>query len=1098
MSEHNSTVYNAITGSSFTTNLRFFLTIDDFKRCVTQHLMIPPDQTFILLPYGAKLNKDTFANCLRDTNPMDFYVFDRRLFSFAQDPNSSVLSPEVPEIEDLLNTVTQNRQATLIKPVPSPLLEANFSNSDFDSRKATTILTTNMGWLSALEIDAHYFHSIVRNTMAEIRVIFQCFSICSQYLKVYCFEIEKLYNSNVEYLDQLTKESNASQWRKVYDGLLKNINTVNGEKEKHLSDFLRRSELENNFNELVDVNNSITTRLRQVKSQIDENYGNRQAISLKVEALKPTFDQSPSKYEMEDTMMSRFEEMITETRKNTREVLALSSAELSPALLSDLHQKVSDDRISTVPNLFTIAQSLFLQAEKSLDDKKRLQEQIILLLSQTAFVQVQILDVKTILVRECNQQLETLQNCELRLSQVDDMPALYGLHLIEKLRRRKWLTEVKTLGLRMSDELRTIGDLEQKHREKWGQTFGQLKTIFDETDDDLIRFRKYQTLRIDNLQTSEENVITVNKIESYLLQLSENDVSAESLALLQKNLESALNFSVVAKSTLRGSTSFSGEHAQHDRDIVRHYQRRIKKLESLLHDAKYSNLRSWPSGILNSASLPAFENNVAAVNVKMSMLLADSKDTTLSNLPIEEFGDVAQLRKELEQCRGQVEQLKKDSLKLKTQGVDFEDERNAYRETFSVLNQEIFKLTSEKEKSEGVESVRVAELKDQVLRLGEHNISLINEVASLKEKCEHQTKECEDQAKVQEQLSNDKVRIEKEYEEAKMTLSEEVVRLQKEVASLRAHNEELSSSQIVATTQKEEEKTKDREQYVRLNHDMLTRIFELFAGAVYILENIGLLLSSTEDLNFQIARVKGLRKGMGQSDIFESAVELKGPTTIKSAVFQDVKNVFESSHELNNVQVQNDLLAAINKLFGSKLYESSVIKRFKDIEALAKKLTKENKFKRGLLETYQREKITVKSFQVGDTALFLPTRDVPDSVSSSVSSLASSFSSVDLSTPPPPGGSTMQKGEHNQGKSTKDGTSSTKLVPWAAFTAFDESTRYFLKDNKKFTADRDWFVGTITSVERMVTKEGSFNPFKLPKGTVWVQVTADFVTGKNF
>ncbi|SCU93437.1 LAFA_0F16402g1_1 [Lachancea sp. 'fantastica'] len=1098
MSSHNSSVYNAITGFSFTTNLRMFLTVDDFKRCVSQQLMIPLDQTFILLPFGAKLKKDTFANCLRDTNPLEFYVFDRRLFSFAQDPNSSALSPETPEIEDLLATVTQHRQPTLIKPVPSPLLEVNLSSSDFDYRKATTILTTNMGWLSALEIDAHYFHSIIQNTMVEIRVIFQCFSICSQYLKVYCFEIEKLYNSNVEFLNQLTKESNALEWQKVYDGLLKNLSTVNGEKEKRLSDFLRKNELENHFNELVDVNNNVTTLLRQVKSQIDDNFKTRQEISSKVEALKPAFDQSPSKYEMEDTMMARFEEMITETKQSTRETLTLSSAEFTPEMLSDLNHKISDDKNSTVPNLFTIAQSLFSQAEKSLADKRRLQEQIILLLSQIAFVQVQILDVKTVLLTDCNHLLEILQKCELQLSQVDDLPVLYGLHLIEKLRRRNWLNEIRILGSRISDELLIIGDLEQRHREKWGQTFVQLNSIFEETDTDLSDFRKSQTVRIGSLSTSKEDLITADKIERYLLQLSENEVSAESLALLQRNLESAMNTSIAVKPTMPGHSVFSGEKPHYERDIVRHYQRRIKKLESLLHDAKYSNIRSWPSGILNSASLPAFEKNVSAVNVKMSMLLADSNETALSNSQGEAFGDTAQLRTELEHYQKQVEQMRKDSLKLKKQVVDFEDERNAYRETLSVLNQEISKITSEKEKNDKLEITKAGELKNQVLSLGKDNISLVNEVISWKEKCELKTKEQEHQARLQEEMMKDKMIIEKDYENAKNTLSEESARLQEELASLKADNEELRFNQELATTKNEEKKAQDHEQFVRLNHDMLTRIFELFAGAVYILENIGLLLSSTEDFNFQIARVKGLRKGMAQSDILESAVELKGPTTIKSAVFQDVKNVFESSHELNDVQVQNDLMAAINKLFGNKLYETSVIKRFKDIEALAKKLTKENKVKRGLLETYKREKITVKNFQVGDTALFLPTRDVPDSVSSSVSSLASSFSSVDLSTPPPPGGGTMQKGEHHHGKITKDGSTSNKAVPWAAFTAFDESTRYFLKENEKFTADRDWFVGRITSVERMVVKEASFNPFKLPKGTAWVQVAADFVTGKEF
>ncbi|SCU93212.1 LAME_0F03026g1_1 [Lachancea meyersii CBS 8951] len=1090
MSATSCTIYNAITGFSVTTNLRLFLTIDDFKRFVSQQLMIPLDQTFILLPYGAKLKRDTFASCVRDAAKSEFYVFDRRLFSFAQDPISSTILTQTPEIEELLNAVTRLHKATLIKPVTSPLQEVTFATSDLDYRKITTMLTSNMGWLSALEIDAHYFHSIIQNTMSEIRVIFQCFTICSQYLKLYCFEVEKLYDSNVEFHNQLRKDSNAHQWQKFYDSLLKEIKTVNDERQKRLSNFLERDSLERDYNDLVDINRRVLTQLRQLKTQIYENIEKRQAIAARVEQLKPLFDQAPSNYEMENQMMKKFEEIIAETKESTREILALTSEELTPDVLAEVSQKVSDNKNSTIPNLLTIAQSLFSQAEESLANKKRLQEQIILLLSQIAFVQVQILDVKTVLLKECNQQLESLQNYELRLSQVEDLPILYGLHLIENLRKKNWLAEAKTLGCKMSQELQAIGDIEEKHREKWNRTFGQLRSLFDISGSDLTGFRKSYALQICSFSVVDTDGLTAEKIERYLLQLSQHNISVESLALLQKNLESAVSFSINLKPLSSNGYFFPGRSSHDDSDVIRRYQRRIKKLEALLHDAKYSNIRSWPSGILNNATLTAFENNTPPVNVKMSMLLADSNDVT-SNLPQgKALDDMSRLRKDAEEYQEQIDSLKKESLKLKTLAVDFEDERSAYRETLSALNNELSKLTSEREQREHFESIKLAELKDQVTVLSKHNASLLNEVSSLKN-------DFEQQKSLNEKLLSDMATAETNAGEAKKAFDEERNLLREEIDLLKSSNEELVNNQIILNSSEHKEQSEEDDSNATVNHDMLKSVFEVFAGAVYILENIGLLLSRTDDLSYQISRVKGLRKGLAQSDIFESALELKGPTSIKSTVFQDVKELFDSSNGPDNVQAQRELLLAMNKLFENKLYESSVIKRFKDIEALAKKLTKENKFRRGLLETYQREKITVKNFQVGDTALFLPTRDVPDSVSSSVSSLASSFSSVDLSTPPPPGGASSQRGESHHLKNTKERVNANKAVPWAAFTAFDESTRYFLKDNEKFTIDRDWFVGNITSVEEMVANEPATNPFKLPKGTTWVQVTADFVTGKN-
>lgn len=200
---------------------------------------------------------------------------------------------------------------------------------------------------------------------------------------------------------------------------------------------------------------------------------------------------------------------------------------------------------------------------------------------------------------------------------------------------------------------------------------------------------------------------------------------------------------------------------------------------------------------------------------------------------------------------------------------------------------------------------------------------------------------------------------------------------------------------------------------------------------------------------------------------------------------------------------QSIFLGNITQLYDNKLYEVAVIRRFKDIETLAKKLTKENKIKRTLLERFQREKVTLRNFQIGDLALFLPTRENVNSVgsmSSSTSSLSSSFSSVDLSTPPPLDAVSIQSSPsviHSNviNQASISGRDKNKLMrPWAAFTAFEESTRYFLKDEKGLTKGKEWFVGRIVTLEHFVADSSSNNPFRLPKGSVWFQVTAVVVS----
>ncbi|CUS23881.1 LAQU0S12e02124g1_1 [Lachancea quebecensis] len=1083
MTGGNAVIYNAITGTCVSANIRSFLGVEDLKRFISQQLMIPIDQCFILLPYGVKLKKASFLNCRRQPERAEFYVFDRRLFSFAQDPSSVGGGVDSQQLEALLDTVTRSNNVTLIKPVTSPLLEIANVTSNLDHRKITSLLTTNMGWLSALEIDAHYFYSIIHSTISEMRNIFQCLTICTQYLKLYCYDIEKLHDSNVEFLNQITKDSSVHRWRKVFEEVLKNLNTVNDEKEERLSDFLSVEDLESHSSNFLATNKLITSKLQLLKGQIDESIDKRQHISTKLQSLKSQFEEPASNYEMESHMMERFDEMIYDLKKSTRETLEMGSDEFSPELLTTISQKILKDKNSVIPKLFTVAQSLYLQADELLAKKRLLQEQVIYVLSQTAFVQFHILGIKRALLKDCNQQLESLQELELRLSQVEDFPIFYGLRLIEQLRRYNWFGQVEKLDRSMRQEFQAIGETEEKYRRRWDEAFGQLALISNMTNADLIGFKDFPTSNSKRCSSSElaATVVTTESIERYLVQLSQRGVAADSIALLKKNLVSANRISILSNQSSNFTFLDWNNGKPGESDVIKGYQVRIRKLEALLHDSKFSNINAWPSGVINNTMVTAFGNNASPVNTKINMLLSGEKETS-SYIQEDSAKEIARLKRELGNQKEETALFREESKKMRTQLVDLEDEGNAYHETLEALNQEISKLTLEREQKKLAQDELLIKIKGETESVSKLNTALVNELDSWKDKC----------GKLSELNDGLSVRIahqEDTSKKEKLSLEGKLLELREELASLKSANEALVSDQISL-------KSSNGGDWLKaFNNEMQSKLFEIFSSDVYILENIGLLLSQLDESHFQITRVKGLRKGQVQSELDESTFESKAlPISIKSNVFQAVKSAHEASVLSGDADSQKEFLASIDKLFENGLYEASVIKRFKDIEALAKKLTKENKFKRGLLETYQREKITIRNFQVGDMALFLPTQDVPDSVTSSVSSLTSSFSSVDLSTPPPLGAnSSHAANSHSKGKKLIDGTR-----PWAAFTAFDDSTRYLLRDNEKFTLDRDWFVGKITSVERSAPSETSPGTYKLPKGTNWVQVTADFVTAKNF
>lgn len=1106
--KYNTTVINAITGKTLPTNIDYFMAIDDFKHFIVQQWLIPLDQIFILLPYGAKLKKSNFKDCLREHNGRcEFYVFDRRLFSLVNDPRhmttEAVLnSPVTQDVTKLLESANRSSQVTLIRPINSPLLDANLSSNSAGSltgRRIVSLLTTNLGWLSALEIDVHYFHKVINDTLTETQQMFNCLNICQQYLKVYCYDVEKLYNSNVEFVTNLEKNSNSKNWHDVYDNVLDKLPLVikDGTHDR-LSQYLNKGQLENDYKLLCECSRGVNSKLCSLKDQIDENYKFRQTIGSASNELKLTFQEDKSKYEMEDNMMDKFSEMVKKMKEESHEILNQELVDFTSEYTARAIDIITENKNSVVPKLYTIAQALYTQASNSLERKKTLQECLIRTLGQIAFVQIHILEIKESILKECNKDLEFLQEHELVFSQVDDLPLVYGLFLIENFRRNLWFEQVKSYNLEYCEDFKIITDNEKRYRNKWTNNFGSIAQMFEFQNRQSYEWLE-QLTENSRREASEHNTssISLQEIETYIFTLSKLGISTSLVQLLKRSLEEVKQYKITVGSNRKKyatgtcpTVCSQSSHSQViDPDVIRGYKTRIRKLESLLHDAQVCNIASWPSGILNNASLSAFQNNTPSVNSKLPMWTSNIKEKSRKS---EREKDLeASVSKLLEQ----VDSLTKENIELNdkaksTRGelLSIEDECNAYRETLTKLNKELSRLTAEQEQQKIAQLTEQNDFKTQLETIIKNNTELSKDLDSWKDK--YGTLNV-----MKDDLLANMANMENDFIKERVGFQDDIETLKRELTELKVSNHEEEDDQSSLGT-RSDEISDEMNSLKKFNKDMESKLFQIFASSVFILENIGLLLSKSNDGKIQITRVKGLRKGMANSIIDSTTTSADSQVIVKSNVFQTLKKLYESVESNNELNSQQLLLTSVAELFNNKLYESSVIKRFKDIESLAKKLTKENKFKRGLLDAYQREKITIKNFQIGDLALFLPTRDtgIESSLASSFSSLNSSFSSVDLSTPPPPGATSNQLTVKTKHKNSH----SNKSRPWAAFTAFEEyTTRYFLKESDEIIQDRDWFVGRITTMERHVVDNNNFNPFKLPQNTVWFHVSAELLNSIN-
>ncbi|KAH3662504.1 hypothetical protein OGAPHI_005756 [Ogataea philodendri] len=178
----------------------------------------------------------------------------------------------------------------------------------------------------------------------------------------------------------------------------------------------------------------------------------------------------------------------------------------------------------------------------------------------------------------------------------------------------------------------------------------------------------------------------------------------------------------------------------------------------------------------------------------------------------------------------------------------------------------------------------------------------------------------------------------------------------------------------------------------------------------------------------------------------------------ESSIEKKVKKLI-SNYESLNIEKGFQNFLRFNHI-DSELVVERVYRRFNDVETLARKLQKDKNQQKQELKALTTEldgKIAFRNFKVGDLVLFLKTL-----------------------TP------------------ASEETNGDEEQPWAAFNF--GSPNYYLKNSKDGDgyidlSDRDWLVGRISRIESKVVNDQNFgdkssNPFKLARSTAWYYVEA--------
>ncbi|QLQ78900.1 hypothetical protein HG537_0B02480 [Torulaspora globosa] len=1107
---------NAITGEKITTDIKYFMSLDEFRGFISQKWNISQEQLLILLPFGNKLKNSAFKECVRTSlSETEFYIYDRRLFSIMNEPVSGqpagLAERSAVLVEDLMKNGIPKEETSLLKPINSPLTDTDIKIENLTSRVITSLLTTNLGWLSALEIDVHYFKVLIAKYVEQISEILKCLSICEQYLKLYCYDVEKLYNSNVEFLNQLSQNSQSCKWRSCYNDVLTRLNGSEGP----LSQYVDLQRLEENEKDLKSLDKAVNGKLKKVKIELDTNANFRVKVSDGIQSIQKDFDPETMKDRLERTMLEKFDELVGEVRDRSREILDHDLSDSPEAFVDEIRLFLLKVKNETSSRLFTIAQALFAQIERVLERKSALQARAVLLYGQIAYVQMETIGIKRNLLTECGKDLNRYQEKELQFAQVEDIPLIYGLFLIERYRRESWSFQLFSQTKATAHEFKQAKEKEINYQAEWVRNFGTTASLFCSDLNNISEIGNLDAFKIIDefngqiipekqlsaVQTSLNETLKI--IDGYIGQLAQVGVSKNVSEIILQTLSETKNYQL---SILR--TQELPEKSAFVKDQVNGYRARIKILESLLHEARFSNPGHWPSGILNPIHVTPFHNNVATVGPKDSLSSSSliEANNCLNVVKFLEMDNNYQgLQEKINKLQAALE-VKESLLQDAGRKIsDLELEIMAFKESMSHLNQGLARISEKEEKAQQEVRAQKNDFKTQLTDIAEENASLLKELKKMKDELSHK--------EIQKKEASDRIaELQQLLEEERAHSREKIVLLESDLSTMKTQTQELERENQELTTKLQEQDSEklQKQEEVRIeasteqandevsatlkelqvySTDVERLMFDVFASDVFILENIGLLLSLDDKDRTVIRRVKGLRRVQSQG-LLDDSIHIPQPEmVVKSSVFKEVKEIYETLATTQDIDKHKMLVSKLKVLYDNKLYESAVIRRFKDIETLAKKLTKENKKKRSLLDSYHNERVTLRNFQIGDLALFLPTRENKSLTESSVSSLNSSFSSVDLSTPPP----FEITSAHPPHASKEKPKKICKHRPWAAFTAFDNNTRYFLKDDEEFTRGKDWFVGKILTMERFLAEDGN-NPYKLAKGSQWFEVTAKIVS----
>lgn len=703
---------NAHSGATVVENRHFVASLDELKRIVSKQFAIALQQVFIVLPSGSKLKHLEQL----DDGVDELFVFDRRYFTIEAD---------VPAEGDKYKPEANHQ---FVEPTQSPLMDIDLrmidgrqdANGD-KVRQLIGLLTTNLGWCAAIQSDSNLINKSTLNLAAKIDILLRSFKVASLYFEKYCTHMDGSFRSSLDSFHGLKTHSLVDNWEFQYSEVLKRIPQITNES-LTLADLLSYDELTQNSESSVSTIATLDDLFQATEQFSISSTDLRKAVSAQFRSLEidTTHQLSVSAELSQD--LDQLNALSSKVQFEIKDLLSLNL---------NSHLNSNETNITTILDCLKLHKSSYTttiyKSSKKLYDYyftlenlyTNLQKHISVYLKSLSKSQYEMVQLKDSL-KAINLSIIKLQNHEAFLAQTIDLPVLYGLFIIEQIRRSDWLAKMKSIASITNENFAQLRDREIKTRSKWISDFGIILELFKTANNDdttngfnIDKFIEYENIEyfdINITNTGDSSDSTVQQFDKkhfkkYLDILKKLNINSEIISILEKNFNE-LSAKMAKVKLFENDNSI---------DLIKGYKSRIKNLENLLYNeqVKNSSFNSTPNS-----------NNVG--NGWPSTLLTDlSRSPSPTQLSKSKQENI-QLSNELSKYKSSIEILKNEihlkEEEFKKQLKSFENIKDENRNEINKLNLKIsnnFKYKFELEELTILQKNEIKLKNGEILKLSE-------------------------------------------------------------------------------------------------------------------------------------------------------------------------------------------------------------------------------------------------------------------------------------------------------------------------------------------------------------------------------------------